>query len=151
MSGWVVEDDHVRLIDDSHINIVSQLLGRKKSVYQDQVFSNVLKYSFSDYECLKVAVIQGKISDVQGLLKASKISIAGMIYYCEDGSSVNLLRVAFLCQHIDVVELLVKGCSVDPYVADDDGIVHAYSVFTIAPQSFIIKFIRLSGVRINAL
>ena len=29
MSGWVVEDDHVRLIDDSCVQILSQLLGGK--------------------------------------------------------------------------------------------------------------------------
>ena len=148
MSGWVVEDDHVRLRDNSHVHIVSQLLGKKKSIYQDQVFGNVSKYSFDDYECLKAAVIQGKTSDVQALLETSKISMTGMIY-CEDGSSINLLHIALLCQHIDVVELLVKGCSVDPYVADDDDKVRVLSVFTIAPQSFIIAFLRLSGVRTN--
>ena len=29
MNGWVVEDDHVRLIDDLYVQILSQLLGGK--------------------------------------------------------------------------------------------------------------------------
>jgi len=32
MSGWVIEDDHVRLKDDSHVHIVSQLLHNKETV-----------------------------------------------------------------------------------------------------------------------
>jgi len=54
MSGWVVEDDHMKLSDDSHIHIVSQLLeslcGQKK-IDQPQA-SSITHYSVDEYETL---------------------------------------------------------------------------------------------------
>jgi len=152
ISGWVVEDDLVRLRDDSHVHIVSQLLeSRQRSVIQGRTSSSgnsVIKYLSNEYESLISTVVKGNISKAQHLLKTCNISTAGMVY-CEDGSSVNLLHVAFLSQKIDIVNLLLKQYSVDPYVADDDGKVHIFGVFSITPQSFIINFLKICGVNMS--
>ena len=141
MSGWVVEDDHVRLRDDSHVHIVSQLLesldGKK---------SFITKYPLDEYEVLISAVLNSKTTVIQNLLKPCNISSAGMIY-CEDGSSTNLLHSAILSQKIDVVELLVKEYSASPYDYDDSGGLCIVSVFGKAPQLFIIRFLRICGVK----
>ena len=152
MSGWVVEDDHVRLRDDSHVHIVSQLLESlcgQKDVNKKQAYSSsssVATYSVDKYDALISAVINGNISEIKYLLKPCNISTAGMIY-CEDQSSLHLLRTAVVSQKINVVELLVKEYSVDPCVADDDDKLSVYEVFKLAPQSFIINFLKVCGVK----
>ena len=155
MSGWVVEDDHVRLRDDSRVHIVSQLLkssGKQKDVIQAKASSsgsfNVAKYTCDKYKALITAAVSGSTSDIQNLLKTCNISTSGMIY-CEDGSSSNLLHSAILCQKINVVELLVKDYTIDCYAADDSRIPQAFGIFMIAPQSFIINFLKICGVQMS--
>jgi len=152
MSGWVVEDDHVKLRDDSHVHIVSQLLESlygQTDVSQLKVSSlsnKLTKYSVEEFGNIISAVVSGNISVVQNLIKPSSISIAGSIY-CKDSSSTNLLFVAIVIQKMDVVELLVKQYSVDPYVADDTSII-VEDLFYFAPQNFIIKFLKFCGVKL---
>ena len=152
MSGWVVEDDHVRLKDDSHVCIVPQLLESlcgQKDVSKKQPYSsgsNVTTYSVDTYEALISTLLNGNISEIRHLLKPCNITAAGRIY-CENGSSQNLLFPAVLNQKIDVVELLVKEYSVDPYVADDDDVPYICQIFTRAPQSFIINFLKVCSVK----
>ena len=156
MSGWVVEDDHVRLRDDSHVHIASKLLESfcgKKNVNQSQGYmsssgSSITKYSIFKYQALVSAVLSSKISDIHSLLNPCNISNAGTIY-CEDGSSANLLCSAVLSQKLNVVELLLKEYFVDPYVADNYGFLMICAVFTVAPQSFIISFLKTCGVRMS--
>jgi len=103
MGGWVVDDDCVRLRDDSYVHIVYQLLepfSEEDDSNQAGVSSSgitIPKYSVDKYECLSTAVIHGNISEIQQLLKPCDISTAGMMY-SEDGSSINLMHVAILCQ-----------------------------------------------------
>ena len=155
MSGWVVEDDHVRLRDDSHVHIVFQLLESlcgQKDVNQPQTSSSdssLKKYTVeqSEVNVLIAAVLNGNISDIKSMLKPHTISTAGRIY-CEDGSSsVDLLRLVVFSQKIDVVELLVKEYSVDPYVTDDGGIPMVFVVLMKAPQNFCINFLKICGVK----
>ena len=149
VGGWVVEDDHVRLRDDSHVHIISQLLEsfcEQKDVNKKQPCSSnssVPTYSVDKYNALISAIVHGNISDIKHLLKPCNISTTGRIY-CENGSSHNLLYAAVLGQTIDVVELLVIEYSVDPYVADEDFL---YEVFFKAPQSFIINCLKIWGVK----
>ena len=150
MSGWVVEDDHVRLRDDSNVHIVSQLLeslGGQKNVshFHRSSESSISKYLVDEYKSLFSAVVDGNISEIQNFLKPFSVSLAGTIY-CENGSSTNLLMSAILTQNLDFAELLVKQHSIDPYVANDSGVRGAFAVFTIAPQTFTIDFLKCCGV-----
>ena len=151
MSGWVVEDDHVRLRDDSHVHIVSQLLELSCGREYVQVFSSgnrKTKYAVSEYESLVECLQYSNISDVQRSLKPCNISTAGMIY-CENGSSVNLLLPVIISQKLDIVELLVRKYSVDPYAADDNGTQHVFLAFSISSQSFIINLLKICGVNMS--
>ena len=150
MSGWVVEDDHVKLRDDSYVRTVHQLLEslRGQGDVSHESGMSITNFSVDDYEFLTSAVLNGEISNVQRLLKPCNISIAGMIY-CEDGSSTNLLYSAILSQKIDVVELLVKKYFVDAYIADDDGTLTVFLAFNIAPQSFTINLLKICDVKMS--
>jgi len=148
MSGWVVEDDHVRLRDDSHIHVMSQLLESLcglEDIKKPEISKSVTKLSVDKYEALILAAINSNISYIQNLLKPCCISRAGMIY-SENDFCTNLLYVSMLSQSTDVVELLVKEYSLDAYVADDDGDLMVFKVFTISSQSFIISFLKICGV-----
>ena len=118
ISGWVVEDDHVRLRDESHVHIVSQLLeslGGQEDVQIIPTGNSITKHSIAEYESIFSAVINGNIPLIKHLLKPCNISLAGMIY-CENGSSTNLLSLAIFVQEINVLELIVNEHSVDPYI-----------------------------------
>ena len=100
-----------------------------------------------EYETITSAVVSGNISEIQNLLKPFSISTAGVIY-CESDLSTNLLHSAILSQKIDVVELLVKKYSVNPYVANnDDDCEMVFKVFISAPQTFIIEFLKCCEVK----
>ena len=92
ISGWVVQDNHVRLRDDSHVHIVSQLLEslcRQKDVNQTQVtFSgnSSSKSSVDEYKALILAIINGNICKIKNLLKPCNIFTSRMYY----GFSANL-------------------------------------------------------------
>ena len=149
MSGWAVDDDCVRLRDDSHVHIVSQLLDRLSGQENVQVLSSgyrITKCLVDEYEAIILAVVKDDISSIQNLLKPAYISTDGIIH-CENGSSANLLFSAILSQKIGVVELLVKQYSVDPYITNDKSRVMIFKVFSWAPQSFIIDFLRCCGVK----
>ena len=150
MSGWIVEDDHVRLQNDSHVRTVHQLLEslcRQTDVNLPLLSNRIAKYSEHEYETITSAVVSGNISEIQNLLKPFSISTAGVIY-CESDLSTNLLHSAILSQKIDVVELLVKKYSVNPYVANnDDDCEMVFKVFISAPQTFIIEFLKCCEVK----
>ena len=154
MSGWIVEDDHVRLRDDSHVLIVSQLLKSlcvQKDISQSQfssLDSIVTKYSVGEYKALISAVLNGNISDIQSLLKPRNISTSGRIY-SEDNCSTNLLYAAILSQKIEVLELLVWKYAVNPKSIEDKEDSITLELFRVAPQSFIITYLK-TCVSINS-
>ena len=111
MSGWVVEDDHVRLRDDSCVQIVSQLL---KSFLSSSA-TGVVPFPDDEFQVLIKALYNGDIACIQKLLKVSHISPNGRIY-SESGSSLNLLCAATIGQQLDIVKLLLTDYSMDPYV-----------------------------------
>ena len=145
MSGWVVEDDHVRLRDDSCVQIVSQLL---KSFLSSSA-TGVVPLPDDEFQVLIKALYNGDIPCIQKLLIASHISPNGRIY-SESGSSLNLLVAATIAQQIDIVKLLLTDYSMDPYVIKiDNNISMPYMeyIFSCAPQSFIISIIKHCGIK----
>ena len=144
MSGWVVEDDHVRLRDESYVQIVSQLL---KSFLSSSP-TGVVPLPDDEFLVLIIALYNGDIPCIQNLLKASHISPNGRIY-SESGSSLNLLIAATIAQQINIVKLLLMDYSMDPCVSMRDGISIPYIEYTLyyAPQSFIIAIMKFCGVK----
>ena len=146
MSGWVVEDDHVRLRDDSCVQIVSQLL---KSFLSSSA-TGVVPLPDDEFQVLIKALYNGDVPCIQKLLKSSHISPNGRIY-SESGSSFNLLAAATIAQQIDIVKLLMTDYSMDPYVinmrSDDVSFLYIQFIFYYAPQSFIIAIMKYCGVK----
>ena len=145
MSGWVVEDDHVRLRDDSCVQIVSQLL---KSFLSSSA-TGVVPLPDDEFQVLIKALYNGDVPCVQKLLKVSHISPNGRIY-SESGSLLNLLKAATIAQQIDIVKLLLTDYSMDPYVmsmSDDVSMPYIKYTFYYAPQSFIIAIMKYCGVK----
>ena len=142
MSGWVVEDDHVRLRDDSCVQIISQLL---KSFLSSSA-TNVVPFPDDEFQVLIKAFYNGDIPCIQKLLKVSHISPNGRIF-SESGSSFHLLEGATIAQQIDIVKLLLTDYSMDPYVMSlsDDDIIKF--IFIYAPQPFIISIMKCCGVK----
>ena len=144
MSGWVVEGDHVRLIDGSCVQIVSQLL---KSLLSSSA-TGVAPFPDDEFQVLIKALYNGDITCIQKLLKVSHISPNGRIY-SESGSSLNLLKAATIAQQLDIVKLLLTDYSMDPYVVSMIGISWPFivNIFHYAPQSFIIAIMKHCGVK----
>ena len=145
MSGWVVDGDHVRLRDDSSVQIVSQLL---KSFLSSST-TGVVPFPDDEFQVLIKALYNGDIACIQQLLKVSHISRNGGIY-SESGSSLNLLEAATIGQQLDIVKLLLTDYSMDPYVvsmSDDMSFPYVVYIFVIAPQSFIIAVLKHCGVK----
>ena len=145
MSGWVVEDDYVRLRDDSCVQIVSQLL---KSFLSSSA-TGVVPFPDDEFHILIKALYNGDITCIQKLLKSSHISPDGRVY-SESGSSFSLLHAAAIAQQIDIVKLLLTDYSMDPHVvskiANGSSSFIKY-IFEIAPQSFIIEVLKYCGVK----
>ena len=145
MSGWVVESDHVRLRDDSCVQIVSQLLIS----FLSSSATNVVSLLDDEFQVLIKALYNGDIACIQKLLKVSHISPNGRIY-SESGSSLNLLEAATIGQQLDIIKLLLTDYSMDPYVVsmnDDRSFPYIVNIFAIAPQSFIIAVLKHCSVK----
>ena len=145
MSGWEVEGDHVRLRDDSCVQIVSQLL---KSFLSSSA-TGVEPFPDDEFQVLIKALYNGDIVCIQKLLKVSHISPNDRIY-SESGSSLNLLDAATVGQQLDIVKLLLTDYSMDPYVVsmwDGSSVSYIMDIFAIAPQSFIIAVLKHCGVK----
>ena len=145
MSGWVVEGDHVRLRDDSCVQIVSQLL----KTFLSSSATGVVPFPDDEFQALIKASFNNDVPCIQRLLKVSHISPNGEIY-SESGSFFNLLAAATIAQQIDIVKLLLTDYSMDPYVmstSDDASLPYIVSIFPYAPQSFIIAIMKYCGVK----
>ena len=145
MSGWVVEDDHVRLRDGSCTQIVSQLL---KSFLSSSA-TGIVPLPDDEFHVLIKAFYNGDIACIQKLLKSSHISPDGRIY-SESGSSFPLLEAATIAQQIDIVKLLLTDYSMDPYVVSmnaNASLPFIVWIFYFAPQSFIMEVLKCCGVK----
>ena len=147
MSGWVAEDDHVRLRDDSCVQIVSQLL---KSFLSSSA-NGVVPFPDDEFQVLIKAFYNGDVPCIQKLLKVSHISPNGKIY-SESRSSLSLLEAATIAQQIDIIKLLLTDYSMDPYVMsmsqrDNVSTPYIHYLFKYAPQSYIIAIMKYCGVK----
>ena len=151
MSGWVVEDDHVRLRDDSCVQIVSQLL---KSLCEHQhtkhasssVASSIEPIPLHVFQFLVEMLLNGHVFLVQMLLKHISISPSGRVY-SETGSSANLLVTATIGQQLDIIKLLLNNYSVNAFAFGvDDEAPFVFKTFSLAPQLFIIQVLKCCGV-----
>ena len=133
MSGWVVEGDHVRLRDDSCVQIVSQLLNR----FISSSAAGVVPFQVDEFQVLIKALYNGDIAYIQKLLKVSHISPNGRIY-SESGSSLNLLPTTTIAQQLDAVKLLLSDYSVNISTANNLSVSYFESILYYAPQSFIV-------------
>ena len=111
MSGWIVKDDHVRLRDDSCVQIVLQSLTSLMS----SSASGVVALPDDEFQVLIKALYNGDVPCIKQLLKVSQISPTGEIY-SESESSFNVLHAATIAQQLDIVKLLLTDYSMDPYV-----------------------------------
>ena len=142
MSGWVVEDDHVRLKDDSCVHIMSDLLNiayRQECPKQATSQTGVL--SVEQFQALIKAVFNEDIVMVDGFLQKCGITNAGRVF-CEDSCSVNLLFAAITTQQIELAQLLFDYYDVDSYEIDGfcaDPKPCAYAMFEHASDEFIIE------------
>ena len=145
MSGWVVEDDRVRLRDDSCVQIVLQLL----TSFLSSSASGVVPFPDDKFQALIKALYNGDVSCIQKLLKVSHISPNGAVC-SESGPSFNLLEAATIAQHLDIVKLLLTDYSMDPYVMsmrENRSMPYIEHIFYEAPQSFIIAIMKYCGVK----
>ena len=141
MSGWVVEGHHVRLRDDSYVQIVSLLL---KSFLCSA--TGVEPFPDEEFQALIEAFYNGNIACIQMLVKVSHISPNGRIY-SESGSSFNLLHAATIAQQINIVKLLLTHYSVDPYMSDNETKPYVMDIFKYSPQSFIMAILKSFGIK----
>ena len=141
MSGWVVEGDHVRLRDESCVHIVSRLV---KSFLSSS--TGVAPFPDDKFQVLIKAFCNGDIPSIQKLLSVNHISPDSKIY-SKDGSWVNLLFTATIAQQTDIVKLLFRDYSLDPYLDDSTSMPYVVYIFRHAPQSFIITILKYCGVR----
>ena len=145
MSGWVVEDDLVRLSDNSCVQIVSQLI---KSFLSSST-TGVVPFPDDEFQVLIKAIYNGDVPCIKNLLKVSHISPNGKIF-TENGSSLNLLKAATIAQQIEIVKLLVTNYSMDPYVMSISAetlMPYIRYIFSIAPESFLITIMKYCGVK----
>ena len=145
MSGWVVEDNHVRLKDESCVQIVSQILTSSSSA------TGVVPFPDDEFQALIKAICNGDVPCIQQLLKVSHISPTGAIC-SESGSSFNLLKAATIAQQLDIVKLLLTDYSMDPYVmsmSKDESLPFIEYILLRAPQSFIIAIMKYCGVKLD--
>ena len=145
LSGWVVENDYVKLRDDTHIQIVSRLL---KSFLSSSA-TGAVPFPDGEFHILIKAFYNGDIACIQKLLKSSHISPDGRVY-SESGSSFHLLGAAVIAQQIDIVKLLLTDYSMDPYVVNmkaNKSLTFIEYIFCFAPQSFIIEVLKYCGVK----
>ena len=147
MSGWVMEEDHVRLRNDSCVQIVSRLL---KSFLPSSA-TGVVPFPDDEFQGLIKAFYNGDIACIQKLLKSFHISPDGSVY-SKSGSSFRLLRAAAIVQQIYIVKLLLTDYSLDPYVVSmraNTSLPFIESIFYITPQSFTIEVLKCCDIKRN--
>ena len=146
ISGWVVEDDHVRLRNDSCVQIMLHLL----TSFLSSSVTGVVPFPDEEFQALIKAFYNGDILCIQQLLKISHVSPNGDIY-SGSGFLVNLLEAATIAQQLDIVKLLLTDYSMDPYVAsvtaEYKSMPYIQYIFWYAPQSFIIAIMKHCGVK----
>ena len=161
MSGWVVEDDHVRLRDDSQISIMSHLLNRR-NIQANSQFSakehkreypvnlsekhNTEKFVPTNDVCVDIgsAIYCGRGERLKQILKQFSTSEVRCMWLF---GSTPVIFTAFRTRQIGIVRILVRDYGVDINGLDSDGRPCFLELFSgcdssDASQSLIIEFIK---------
>ena len=131
MSGWIVEDEHVRLQDDSHVHIMVESLNQLCALPTDQS------------TLIMDAAINGDMSIIEKKLNKHNVSSAGIIYF-QNGSSISLLKVAIATQNMDLINLLKTYFTVDIYVPSEHVFI---TMLDHAPEGFIIDVLSVCNAK----
>ena len=129
MAGWIVQDDHVGLTDDSLVLTTANLLKELCTLPSDQ------------HGTIMNAALSGDTNTIEKTLNLNNVSIAGVVYF-QNGSSINLLKVAVATHNMDIVNLLVKTYSFDIYIPSENNFI---LMFQHAPESFAIEVLKVCG------
>ena len=161
MSGWVVEDDHVRLRDYSHVHIVSQLLesfcrqrqplfstspstfdtqSHKITDSSNEVFVPPAKVC----EEIVLTMTQGYGNKLRNILNQYDISAVKRMHLFGESS---IIMSAYLARQIGMVRILAEEYGIDVNTLDTVGCPCFYAIFTGCNssdtcQSQIIDFIK---------
>ena len=131
MAGWIVQDDHVELTDDSLVLTTANLLKELCTLPSDQL-GTIINAAFN-----------GDTSTIEKTLNLNNVSIAGVVYF-QNGSSINLLKVAVATHNMDIVNLLVIKYSFDIYIPSENNFA---LMFEQAPESFAIEVLKVCGIK----
>ena len=131
MAGWIVQDDHVELTDNSLVLTTANLLKELCTLPSDQ------------HGTIINAALNGDTSTIEKTLNLNNVSIAGVVYF-QNGSSINLLKVAVATHNMDIVNLLVKKYSFDIYIPSENNFT---LMFEHAPESFAIEVLKVCGIK----
>ena len=126
MSGWVVEDDYVRLTDDSCVQIVSQLLMQ---------FQHDCEYGKT--------IINRDGKTLRRMLQQAQIPVTNIRPY-----GLSLLNFALTLNEIGIARILIKEYSIDVNAIDDQKPCIFY-LTNRASESVIIEFIKEFNVNVN--
>ena len=179
MSGWVVEDDHVRLRDDSCAQIMLRLLAEKLEEENPAEFVRVLNISKSTIlgkRCNDVSTVctAGPSSSSEPLMVSSyaaapfaKAILSGngkklreLLSQCtcpEQYIKLNggvLIGIAYVTRQIGMVRILVNEYGIDANILDETGCLSFLKIFegsdsTEASQSLIIQCIKEFNIDVH--
>ena len=131
MAGWIVQDDHMELTDDSLVHTAASLLKELCTLPSDQ------------HGTIMNAALRGDTNTIEKTLNLNNVSIAGVVYF-QNGSSINLLKVAVATYNADIINLLKNTYSVDIYIPSE----HNFALlFEHAPESFAIEVLKICGIK----
>ena len=148
MSGWVVEDDHVRLRDNSHVHIVSQLL---------ELFCkerNDFEKFFPPQEVrmeINATIQYGMGLELKQILNQYDSSVVKCMYV---NAGLHILSAAFQARQIGIVQILTNEYGIDANSLNKEGNPCFLELFTGCDssdicQSLIIEFIKEFNLHVN--
>jgi len=135
MSGWVVENDHVRLRDDSHVHALSQFLESYHGTLQllpTETISDAMHGDMLD------AIYQGDGPRLRRLLQQCKTPACN-IYFHE---SESLLSCALSYKQMGIARILINEFSIDVNGINEYGTPCVFSLFKAFTESEIISFVK---------
>ena len=156
MSGWVVEDDHVRLKDEWCVRILlhflvqklgeignstslpscntlskSTLLGKRS---RDQCISADTHSSSKCIECFSISKDTGPIK--VAVLSGNGSRLKKLLSQYDIGHAKNIqldagpiIQYAYMAGQIGIVRILVNEYGVNPNISGEDGLMHFFEIF----------------------
>ena len=171
MSGWVVEDNHVTLRDDSCVQTVSQLLRTK--LEEENPVKSKLTILGKRAESTITAANTSCSSEVPILSEETQFAILDVVTY-GDGARLKkllsqydtrhvkniqvfqgpIIRLAYFARQIGITRLLVNKYEVDVNISKDDGYPWFFELFngcdsTEACQHLIIQFVKELNIDVH--